>query len=386
MENIKVTLDATNTMRIGVPITKVDEEKRTVAGFATLNNVDKHGDVIDAEGSRRAFEKFRGNIREMHMPIAVGKMVSFDARPYVADDGNVYEGIWVEAKVSKGAQDTWEKVLDKTLSGFSIGANARADAIEVVKGEDGSQYRLIKDYDLFELSLVDSPANPLANVFSFQKADNGEITSVSGLAVEAARDEAEVEAESQEDVTVEKFINKLTTFLEKRIGGNDMSDKATEETVENEAVEEETVEKAADVSEVEVETEAPEETANDNSEELVNSIVEKVLERLNSVETAETDEVVTADEDEAVVEEEEVEKSEDSKSDDALAGLIKELADTVKSGLDTLNERVENLETSTAVRKSADVEGDDDEEEDEEVEKFWGNSFTGARFISADSL
>ena len=55
-----------NNLRLSVPFSKIDESKRTVYGFATLDNVDKVDDVVLADASKRAFESFRGNIREMH--------------------------------------------------------------------------------------------------------------------------------------------------------------------------------------------------------------------------------------------------------------------------------------------------------------------------------
>ena len=64
-------------IHLSVPFTKVNREKRTVSGFATLDNVDQTGDVVTSEASLKAFEGFRGNLREMHTPLAVGKVVSF---------------------------------------------------------------------------------------------------------------------------------------------------------------------------------------------------------------------------------------------------------------------------------------------------------------------
>ena len=63
-----------HSMHLSFPIAKVNREKRTVSGFASLDNVDRHGDIVTADASKKAFERFRGNIREMHQPIAVGKM------------------------------------------------------------------------------------------------------------------------------------------------------------------------------------------------------------------------------------------------------------------------------------------------------------------------
>jgi hypothetical protein len=100
----------------------VDVERRIVSGFATLDNIDKQADIVTTDASVKAFSKFRGNIREMHQPTAVGKMISFKEDKYFDPESKkFYSGVYVSTYISKGAQDTWEKVLDGTLSGFSIG-------------------------------------------------------------------------------------------------------------------------------------------------------------------------------------------------------------------------------------------------------------------------
>ena len=162
-----------DNVRISMPIGKVDQERRIVSGFATLDNVDKQNDIVTTEASLKAFAKFRGNIREMHSPLAVGKMVSFkEDRYFDPTTKKFYNGVYVSAYVSKGAQDTWEKCLDGTLTGFSIGGNIVQASYD---DGDNPDNRIIKDYELMELSLVDSPANPLANIFSIQKSDDGTI-------------------------------------------------------------------------------------------------------------------------------------------------------------------------------------------------------------------
>lgn len=163
-----------NKVSLSVPISKVDKENRLVSGFATLDNVDTSDDIVTAEASHGAFSAFRGNIREMHQPIAAGRMVDFKEDEFY-HDGEFYRGIFVTAYVSKGAQDTWEKVLDGTLQGFSIGGNITDQETKFVKdaGPDGKNIRFIKGYDLVELSLVDNPANQLANIFSVVKNSEG---------------------------------------------------------------------------------------------------------------------------------------------------------------------------------------------------------------------
>ena len=165
-----------NSMVLAFPIAKVNKEKRTVSGFASLDNVDKHGDIVTAEASKKAFERFRGNIREMHGPSAVGKMLNFKEDSYFdKETGKKYNGVYVTAYISKGAQDAWEKVLDGTYTGFSIGGNIN-DAKMEKADDEAEDRRVIHDYDLHELSLVDSPANPLANIFSIQKMAENIIT------------------------------------------------------------------------------------------------------------------------------------------------------------------------------------------------------------------
>jgi hypothetical protein len=171
-------------MTLTMPLSKVDKENRLVSGFATLDNLDTQGDIVLADASLKAFSRARGNIREQHDQYkAVGKMVDFrEDEFYDSESDKFYRGIYVTAYISKGAEDTWQKVLDGTLSGFSIGGSINDFSNEINK-ESGKPFRIIKDYDLTELSLVDNPANQLASVFSIQKADNGSVT-VKGMVAE----------------------------------------------------------------------------------------------------------------------------------------------------------------------------------------------------------
>jgi hypothetical protein len=163
-----------------MPLQKVDKENRIVSGFATLDNIDTSADVVLASASAQAFANFRGNIRLMHQPIPAGKLVNFREESFY--DGKTqkfYQGIYVDVYVSKGAPEVWEMVLDGTLTGFSIGGQVTDQESQFVK-DAGRTIRFIKAYDLVELSLVDSPANQLCDIFSITKAADG-TTSVAGM-------------------------------------------------------------------------------------------------------------------------------------------------------------------------------------------------------------
>jgi len=176
------TTDKDN-VRLSMPIGKVDIERRMVSGFATLDNIDKQDDIVTTEASLQAFKNFRGNLREMHQPSAVGKIVSFKEDKYFDPNSKkFYSGVYVSAYVSKGAQDAWEKVLDGTYSGFSIGGNIKSWD-DAYNADLDKAIRVIKDYDLYELSLVDSPANQFASIISVEKVNGQNV--ISGASVDA---------------------------------------------------------------------------------------------------------------------------------------------------------------------------------------------------------
>lgn len=173
-----------DTLRMGMDISKVDTQGRMVYGWATLDNEDYDGDIITAEASADAFARSRMNLREMHKKdSAVGRIVSFKEDEFRAPNGEVHKGIFVKVHVSKGAEDTWQKVLDKTLNGFSIGGEV-VEAEEVFHKSTGKKGKLVKKYNLNELSLVDNPNNPYSdftNVFKIRSSADGTVTSVTGL-------------------------------------------------------------------------------------------------------------------------------------------------------------------------------------------------------------
>jgi phage head maturation protease len=166
---------------------KVDKSRRMVAGWATLDNVDTEGDIVTAEASIDAFNRSRRNLREMHKKdSAVGRIVSYKEDTFTAPDGEKYRGVFVKVRVSEGAEDTWKKVLDGTLNGFSIGGSI-LESEEIFQKDSGQTIRKVNKYDLTELSLVDNPGNQysdITNVFKMRKSADGSVTSLTGMVEE----------------------------------------------------------------------------------------------------------------------------------------------------------------------------------------------------------
>ncbi len=160
---------------LSFPIDIVKKEQRLVSGIATADNVDKVGDLVDFTASLDAFKNWQGNIREMHAPVAVGKAISYKPIKMKGVDGEEYNAIQVEAYISKGAESTWQKVLDGTLRAFSIGGKIVKKEMMQNKVHNGRPVHIIKEYNLGELSLVDNPANAMATIDLVKKNDDGDL-------------------------------------------------------------------------------------------------------------------------------------------------------------------------------------------------------------------
>mgnify|MGYP000377050446 CR=1 FL=1 len=381
-------------LRLSMPFSKVDENRRTVSGFASLDNIDKQDDIVTAEASMEAFAKFRGNIREMHQPSAVGKMISFKEEKYFdPETKKFYKGVFVSAYISKGAQDTWEKVLDGTLTGFSIGGRMN-------KWDDGydeksdKAIRIIKQYDLVELSLVDSPANQFANIVSVEKVDGVDVIKVdetvlenvfydkeSGL-VMVSENESEVSPTSGEDMVnigfVEKTDNEKLNMIKflvdsaKGINTSKINKEAnpmakttknvTEEIVEKSEVAVEAVEIAPEAVAVAEATEAVEEAvAKSDTEKAVMPSHGKDDAEEDAEESTEKAAKPMTDEEIALAEEAEAKKPMAPKSDEVVAEVIEteavtETNDGLEKAFSDLVLTVKSLQAEVEMLKSSKVD------------------------------
>lgn len=422
------TTDGDN-FRMDMALTKVDKENRLVSGWASLDNPDLQGDVVLASASEKAFSKFRGNIREMHKNEAVGRMVSYKPETYYdPNTKQFYNGIYVTAYVSKGAPNTWEKVLDGTLSAFSIKGPIRQSDMEFSK-DAGRPLRIVKDYDLDELSLVDSGGNQLANVVSITKSVDGKIE-VTGMVAETRIENvfwcdkdkiAKTSTDDEESCPeghrmtnigwfeydgssdLEKMQSVIKNYLEKgkpaqetpanNEGGVDVAD-TNEEKVEAGSVVEEvvpadeqgkakpeadaSVESAADVEEVAAEVKKDE--AADVSEVDADSDLEKSLNDLEAKikDGATKNESAIADLMKSIDEKFTAQGEEFKNKFSELAEKQNELSkslETVVEGLEKMVKSVGSLESETALKKSGDLGGSQEEGTLEKGSGVWAGTF-----------
>lgn len=151
-----ITIETGVPFTITIPIAKagVNTSARTARGIMTQEVVDAHGEEVDYESVKACIDTWRGNLREMHERKAVGRALDIQF-----DDAN--KAVELEAYVSRGAEDTWQKVQDGTLGYYSIGGIG--DRI-TGRRSDGTIGPRVLMRSINEVSLVDSGACPTATV------------------------------------------------------------------------------------------------------------------------------------------------------------------------------------------------------------------------------
>lgn len=409
-----------------------DKNERIVIGFATLDNLDLTNDIVTAEASLRAFNQFRGNVRVQHdKSKPVGRVISFEPATYYDENTQKsYSGIRVAVRVSDGAEDVWKMCLDGTLNGFSIGG-AIIKASDIYREDIGRKVKVIEEYALTELSLVDSPANHLANV-QIVKSLDGAIDEIQkdfdsytlfwcGTDRIAAKSTDRVHAciecgenmapmgsmERNEDIKtqLDKVLSELKIDME---GGQpQVADKKNKETIEKSAdnVEEviskseeapaeetqetETVAEEATTEEAPAEEEKAEETEDAPAEEAAeeetettdaNSDIRDLLEAL-SRRLEESADQVAKDSEGIRAEVAEISKSLNSKFEELeerqkaferAQDELKEKINSTTDGLEQTQKRLDNISESTAMQKSHSVVTNESAERRASKSKFAG--------------
>ena len=332
-----------DNVRLSMPIGKVDVERRMVSGFATLDNVDRQGDIVTTESSVEAFKNFRGNLREMHQPSAVGKIVSFKEDKYFdPNDKKFYSGVYVSAYVSKGAQDAWEKVLDGTYTGFSIGGNIKTwdDAYDE---KIDKTIRVIKTYELHELSLVDNPANQFANILSIEKVNGQNVVDgyLSKTEIENVFWDSEngiVMVSDSDSVTSPVTGNKMQNigFIEK----NDKDNAEMIKFLVDSAKGINTIKITKEVNQMTESTEAVIETAVENAEIAPEAQPAEVAADVTTEVVAEVAETPAVAEEAPAVEELAVAKSDDGGAESSAAKAAVEVENVVEKSIADVKEEV----------------------------------------------
>ena len=150
-------------------VSKNDNDRRVVAGYASFEVVDRQGERITHEAMRKALAKFMSNLdyanlQVMHSNCTVGKIIE----SYTDQEGILWKtkvddtGTFIVAELrSKGelkrADQTWELIEAGELKSYSLGGIILSPK-EKVCPTDNTCHFVINDIEIHEFSIVDRPA------------------------------------------------------------------------------------------------------------------------------------------------------------------------------------------------------------------------------------
>lgn len=155
-------------------VATVDDEQQIVYGLAATETPDDQagtwdgrkyeGDIVSLEALEAALPDYLkwSNIREMHQASAVGTATSAEIK-----DGALH----LAAKIVD--REAWDKVRERVYRGFSIGGKVlKAKLVEI----GGKIYRYITKLKLYEISLVDRPADQGAEILLWKFQQEGQMS------------------------------------------------------------------------------------------------------------------------------------------------------------------------------------------------------------------
>ncbi len=149
-----------------------EEEYFYFEGYAsTFGNVDRGNDIIEKGAFTDTLKKDKFKILWQH------KMIEPIGMPIKAYEDE--KGLYIEAKLPKDDDFVRGRVIPQmkcgTIDSMSIGFIVKEDDYVDYGQDERERYkekvRVIKSVDLFEVSLVSMPMNPLAMVSSFKSED-----------------------------------------------------------------------------------------------------------------------------------------------------------------------------------------------------------------------
>ena len=261
-----------------------------IKGYASTNDTDRAGDVIDKEAwEKGGLDNFGNNPiilfnHDYNRPIGRATGLETDDR-----------GLKLTANISKSAGDVTNLVKEGILRAFSVGFRVKdADYIEETDGLK------ISDAELFEISVVSVPANQAAT-FSVAKSfdtqseyDEWKKQFVKITETEESQDADESlssrkekkmskENDNKEKFDLEEFAKKVASETAAKIAMQQAESKAAEAAEAEKAAQEQATEEA-ELEQKKAEVKAIVEAGTSGAEELVSDLEKRVDENMSNVE------------------------------------------------------------------------------------------------------
>ena len=271
-------------------VEEADDGSVNIKGYASTNDTDRAGDVIDKEAwEKGGLDNFGNNPiilfnHDYNRPIGRATGLETDDR-----------GLKLTANISKSAGDVTNLVKEGILRAFSVGFRVKdADYIEETDGLK------ISDAELFEVSVVSVPANQAAT-FSVAKSfdtkseyDEWKKQFVKITETEESQDADESlssrkenkmskENDNKEKFDLEEFAKKVASETAAKIAMQQAESKAAEAAEAEKAAQEQATEEA-ELEQKKAEVKAIVEAGTSGAEELVSDLEKRVDANMSNVE------------------------------------------------------------------------------------------------------
>lgn len=141
-------------------------DKRLVSGWASVETVDRQGQYVPVNELIKAMLEYMdrgGLIFYGHENKPIGQVLFWDVREH-PETGK--PGVYIIAKINRGYKlddIVWKGIKTGKLRGFSIAGMGNLEK-QIMKGDDGKEreVEVLKDIELTEISIVETPANQYA--------------------------------------------------------------------------------------------------------------------------------------------------------------------------------------------------------------------------------
>jgi HK97 family phage prohead protease len=199
-----------------------------VAGYASVDMVDKQGDRIPTSALKKAFSQFMGNkafrnVQLAHSGIQVGEVVA----DHTDSQGRVWKsevddhGLFVVCKIRNDiqkAREVQKQIRNGDLRAFSIGGQALF-RVSKTTPELGS-HREITDLELHEITLCKKGINP-ESTYTILKMENDNMSNTEVLnEIKAGLSEVLKELSDKEDKSEDKSYKEEKGYMKEEDDGH----------------------------------------------------------------------------------------------------------------------------------------------------------------------
>lgn len=129
-----------------------------ISGYASTKDKDRGGDVVEPKAFASALERYMTN------PIVLLQHKA-DKPIWIVEEANIDDnGLFIKANISQNTDGVIDLIKNGVLRAFSIGYSVKDYDTDVRELADGSydMTNIIKDLELYEISVVSVPMNPYA--------------------------------------------------------------------------------------------------------------------------------------------------------------------------------------------------------------------------------